>query len=221
MDQPVVNIYLPTYRMEPEEEEKFFPSQAKVALSLHYYIQYICALIFNYFSIFLSFLKLLDRPSPKKSSKILSKIRSMTKKMQKTGAQQSPTKFARQQVSHICLFVKLALLDILNMSHDFAAGLNIPRFKVIVQTVIGQMKDQGIRVASRCLWDTSTDNYASVSYKNVRIIVDLCLENRSSLTPFPFSTARYILQCADFLFIYRLSRRKQVLCPGSISRNVV
>lgn len=47
------------------------------------------------------------------------------------------------------------------------ANLNIPRFKVVVQTVIGQMKDQGIRVASRCLWDTSTDNYAAVSYKNV------------------------------------------------------
>ena len=29
------------------------------------------------------------------------------------------------------------------------------------------MRDQGIRVASRCLWDTSTDNYASVIFKNV------------------------------------------------------
>jgi len=28
------------------------------------------------------------------------------------------------------------------------------------------MKDQGVRVASRCLWDTATDNYASTDYKN-------------------------------------------------------
>jgi len=31
MEQPVVNIYLPTYRMEPEEDEKFYPSQAKAS----------------------------------------------------------------------------------------------------------------------------------------------------------------------------------------------
>ncbi len=31
MEQPVINVYLPTYRLEPEESEKFFPSQAKVS----------------------------------------------------------------------------------------------------------------------------------------------------------------------------------------------
>ena len=34
------------------------------------------------------------------------------------------------------------------------------------QVTLGQMKDQGVRVASRCLWDTATDNYASVEYSN-------------------------------------------------------
>ena len=34
------------------------------------------------------------------------------------------------------------------------------------QVTLGQMKDQGVRVASRCLWDTATDNYASVEYAN-------------------------------------------------------
>ena len=43
---------------------------------------------------------------------------------------------------------------------------NIPRYKVVVQVTLGQMKDQGVRVASRCLWDTSTDNYASTRYQN-------------------------------------------------------
>lgn len=40
------------------------------------------------------------------------------------------------------------------------------RYKIVVQVTIGQMKDQGVRVASRCLWDTATDNYASVHFKN-------------------------------------------------------
>ena len=43
----------------------------------------------------------------------------------------------------------------------------IPRYKIIVQVTLGQMKDQGVRVASRALWDTATDNYASVEYANV------------------------------------------------------
>ena len=46
-------------------------------------------------------------------------------------------------------------------------NMNIPRYKIIVQTTVGQLRDQGIRVASRCLWDVSTDNYTSVTFKNV------------------------------------------------------
>lgn len=49
------------------------------------------------------------------------------------------------------------------------------RFKIIVQTTVGEMKDQGIRIASRCLWDPTTDNYASCSFKNVRIYCFLLL----------------------------------------------
>ena len=47
--------------------------------------------------------------------------------------------------------------------------LNIQRYKVVVQVTIGQRKDQGVRITSRCLWDTTTDNYASISYK-VRLV---------------------------------------------------
>jgi len=43
----------------------------------------------------------------------------------------------------------------------------MPRYKIIVQGTLGQMKDQGVRVASRCLWDTSVDNYASTTFSNV------------------------------------------------------
>lgn len=47
-------------------------------------------------------------------------------------------------------------------------SLGKSRFKIVVQTTIGQLRDQGIRIASRCLWDPNTDNYASVKYSNVR-----------------------------------------------------
>lgn len=47
------------------------------------------------------------------------------------------------------------------------SDLNIPRYKVVLQSVIGEVKGQGAYIASRCLWDTETDNYSSFSMKNV------------------------------------------------------
>lgn len=44
--------------------------------------------------------------------------------------------------------------------------MNFPRYKIIVQTVVGQQKQQGIRVASRCLWDTATDSVSSFTYNS-------------------------------------------------------
>jgi hypothetical protein len=44
--------------------------------------------------------------------------------------------------------------------------LSIPSYKVVVQTVIGQISGQGVRVASKCLWDDENDNYASFTYTN-------------------------------------------------------
>eukprot|EP00954_Amorphochlora_amoebiformis_P005957 468846-Amorphochlora_amoeboformis.AAC.3 len=49
-----------------------------------------------------------------------------------------------------------------------AAELGYVRYKIITQTVIGQVKDQGAYVTSRCLWDHQKDNYASWWFKNVR-----------------------------------------------------
>ena len=46
---------------------------------------------------------------------------------------------------------------------------DILRYKIIVQVTIGQMRDQGVRITSRSLWDTTTDNYATVSYQNQNI----------------------------------------------------
>lgn len=47
--------------------------------------------------------------------------------------------------------------------------LSIPRYKLVTQVTIGQSKDQGVSISSRCLWDTATDNYATASFKNQHI----------------------------------------------------
>ncbi|KAI9138690.1 Tctex-1 family-domain-containing protein [Paraphysoderma sedebokerense] len=44
--------------------------------------------------------------------------------------------------------------------------LEIPRYKLVAEVSIGEFKGQGIRVASRCVWDPNTDSYTSASYKN-------------------------------------------------------
>jgi hypothetical protein len=31
------------------------------------------------------------------------------------------------------------------------------------------MRDQGIKISSRCRWDTTTDNFATVSFQNQQI----------------------------------------------------
>ena len=40
-------------------------------------------------------------------------------------------------------------------------ALNYSRYKIIVQVTLGQKRGQCTRVASRCLWDVNTDNFAS------------------------------------------------------------
>lgn len=44
--------------------------------------------------------------------------------------------------------------------------LNMPRYKIICQVVVGQVRDQGLEAASRCIWDPKTDSYECVSFKN-------------------------------------------------------
>jgi len=45
-------------------------------------------------------------------------------------------------------------------------GLGYERYKLIVQVTLGQKKGQAMRLVSRSLWDTSTDNYATTYYEN-------------------------------------------------------
>ena len=45
------------------------------------------------------------------------------------------------------------------------------RYKYIVQVVIGESREQGIRSGTRCFWDTSTDQTASETVINDNIFV--------------------------------------------------
>ncbi len=45
-------------------------------------------------------------------------------------------------------------------------NLDIPRYKLVSFVTMGQLKDQGARVGSRCVWDADHDHYASSSYRN-------------------------------------------------------
>ncbi|XP_041354348.1 dynein light chain Tctex-type protein 2B-like [Gigantopelta aegis] len=40
------------------------------------------------------------------------------------------------------------------------------RYKLVVQVFVGQNVNQGVQVASRCVWNADTDTYATVSYEN-------------------------------------------------------
>eukprot|EP00401_Gymnodinium_catenatum_P083448 CAMPEP_0117607746 /NCGR_PEP_ID=MMETSP0784-20121206/80442_1 /TAXON_ID=39447 /ORGANISM="" /LENGTH=105 /DNA_ID=CAMNT_0005410979 /DNA_START=100 /DNA_END=414 /DNA_ORIENTATION=+ len=54
---------------------------------------------------------------------------------------------------------KIWTLDLSNEVKAAVKELNIPRHKIIVQVVIGEQASQGVRVASKCLWDITADNW--------------------------------------------------------------
>lgn len=64
---------------------------------------------------------------------------------------------------------KQLALELCNEIKEQVQTLNIPRYKIVLQSVIGEVKGQGAYIASRCLWDTETDNYASYSMKNASL----------------------------------------------------
>lgn len=57
-------------------------------------------------------------------------------------------------------------LEISNMVKLRCKTLKMPRYKIIVQTFIGENLNQGLRVASKSVWNPRFDNYASGVYMN-------------------------------------------------------
>ena len=44
--------------------------------------------------------------------------------------------------------------------------INYRSYKLVCVVTIGELKDQGFRLGSRCCWDPKWDNFATGSYKN-------------------------------------------------------
>lgn len=52
-----------------------------------------------------------------------------------------------------------------------SAEYHFPRYKILVQTFVGQQRLQDVRITSRCLWDNDNDNHASATFNSVRLAV--------------------------------------------------
>mmetsp|Transcript_16502 Transcript_16502/g.14406 ORF Transcript_16502/g.14406 Transcript_16502/m.14406 type:complete len:128 (-) Transcript_16502:76-459(-) len=57
-------------------------------------------------------------------------------------------------------------MDISNKIREVVRDLQIPSYKIAVQTVIGELGGQGVRIASKSLWDDKNDNWASYTFSN-------------------------------------------------------
>lgn len=55
----------------------------------------------------------------------------------------------------------------LDITFFLSPALNLPRYKFLVQVVIGEQKGAGVRMGCRCFWDDQTDSVASETYVNV------------------------------------------------------
>jgi hypothetical protein len=44
--------------------------------------------------------------------------------------------------------------------------MDLPRYKYMVQVVIGEQRGEGVRMGCRCMWDTETDHQASATLIN-------------------------------------------------------
>ncbi|XP_065178279.1 dynein light chain Tctex-type protein 2B-like [Sycon ciliatum] len=42
--------------------------------------------------------------------------------------------------------------------------LELDRYKYVVQVIVGEQRGQGIKIGSRCLWDSDTDNMAQEAF---------------------------------------------------------
>lgn len=54
------------------------------------------------------------------------------------------------------------------IKQELKQQIELPRYKYVVQAVVGEQRGEGVRMGCRCFWDADTDNYAEESYRNVR-----------------------------------------------------
>lgn len=49
----------------------------------------------------------------------------------------------------------------------FSLELNYTRYKIVTQVFIGEQRGEGVRMATRSLWDAEADNYATHTFMSV------------------------------------------------------
>ena len=57
-----------------------------------------------------------------------------------------------------------------NLIEKRVKQLNYKRYKIVCFVTIGELRGQGLHVASRCIWDSEKDNYATASYENSSLL---------------------------------------------------
>ncbi len=56
--------------------------------------------------------------------------------------------------------------DISTVIKDKIKVMGYDRYKIVVEVVIGEQRGEGVRMGTRCLWDSDTDSYASDVFMN-------------------------------------------------------
>ncbi|NXT19675.1 TC1DA protein, partial [Syrrhaptes paradoxus] len=59
--------------------------------------------------------------------------------------------------------------DIAEVIKARVKDLMIPRYKIVVETHIGQLNEQSMQIGSRCLWDPACDTFSSYVFKNASL----------------------------------------------------
>ena len=57
-----------------------------------------------------------------------------------------------------------------NLIEKRVKQLNYKRYKIVCCVTIGELRGQGLHLASRCIWDSEKDNYATASYENSSLL---------------------------------------------------
>jgi hypothetical protein len=100
----------------------------------------------------------MQRFYPAKAKAIIEEV--LTQKLGKI--QYDPTRSAEMSEE----LSRVIRTRIRSCNYHYDEEMKIPRYKLGVQVIFGESKGQGLRVASKCLWDVNFDNWASFTYTN-------------------------------------------------------
>jgi len=70
------------------------------------------------------------------------------------------------EVEYSAELCKDMVVDLSDLIKERIKGMKLPRYKIVCVVQIGQRLKQGIRIGSRCMWNTKFDNYATGEFSN-------------------------------------------------------